>query len=183
MINVLCIFISQFNLIVNQIKEDIKMKRMTSVLLVCLLSIFLSAGNKENLNYVQTGDNVYFGCNIRSGLLNTRVINSEGDIYQIRNKDINRMVKDGHLYEKMPLSLENDKKTTTAMMEFVCQKNDLRLYKYTCVKGYCDFSNGIVDERQSRDFYFVFRDGKFHLLIDANNAEAILPYFGISIKV
>jgi hypothetical protein len=85
------------------------------------------------------------------------------------------------MFEKKPFVSDNGRVLCYKMMEFICEKDGYRLYKYTCMNESCSVVNGLICYQQPQDFYFVFHKGQFHLRIDADNAEAVLPFFGIQV--
>ncbi|MBK7172428.1 MAG: hypothetical protein IPH84_04175 [Bacteroidales bacterium] len=157
------------------------MKRIILLILVCVITAGVNAGEKENLSYIKANGKVYFGYKVRSGLFNTSILNSEGKITKVKNKHVETLVTKGKMYELLPVIMQDKKVECMAMMEYVTAKDGLRLFKYSCYHEYCDFSSGIFRKAQPETIYFVYKDGNFHLRVDANNAATVLPFFGINV--
>jgi len=155
------------------------MKKIGIALLLGLLAVGLCAAGYENLSYIKTGDNTYFGYTVKTGLFRSKIITADGMVTRVANKDIEAKMCEGRLYEKLPVVCENGSVNCYALMEYITSKDGFRLYKHSCYNEYCDLSAGIIGRARPEDIYYVFRDGKFHLLVDANNASTVLPFFNI----
>ncbi len=151
------------------------------LMIACVIATAVNAIEKENLNYIKANGKVYFGYKVKSGLFNTRILNSEGKTIKVKNRNVEAVVTKGKMYELLPVILHDKKVECMAMMEYVTAKDGLRLYKYTCYNEYCDLSQGIISKAQPKTIYFVYKDGQYHLRVDANNAASVLPFFGISV--
>jgi hypothetical protein len=157
------------------------MKRIMIVTLLTLFAVSLYAGDKENLNYIKTGGKTYFGCQIKAGIFNTRIITTDGKRVKVANQNIEAMVSNGRLYQKLPVICKNNVTDCMALMEYITSKDGMRLYRHTSYNGHYDLANGIIEKAHPEFTYFIFKDGKFHLRVDANNAETVLPFFGIEV--
>ncbi len=143
-----------------------------SLLIIALLLLSFGANaivGGESTSYIKTGDKVYFGQDLKKGLLNTRITSSDGTVTKISNRDIVAYMHDSRLFEYLPVICESNDILCYGMMEYITTKSGLRLYRY-------DFFNGM----DTKPYYFIFRDGKFYLRIDSKNAKTVLPFFGIT---
>lgn len=145
------------------------MKTKIVIISLCLLSlgVRLMAGG-ENISYVKTGSKVYFGTDIKMGLFNTRVIAPDGTMVQIHNHDIVAYMHDSKLFELMPLVNKSTKTTNYVMMEYITCRSGQRLYRCSS-----------YERNNTESEYFVYKDGKLHLQIKQENAQAIFPFFGL----
>jgi len=159
---------------------------MKTIMLACLLCIFsfsLFAESNEDRSYVKSDGKTYFGCQIKSGIFNTKITNTDGKTIRIPNTRVEAMVDNGRMFERMPVVINDKGVECTALMEYITSKNGLRLYRLTCYSEHCDLANGIFEKAHPEEMYFVYKDGKVYLSIDESNAENVLPYFGISVEV
>ena len=157
------------------------MKKIWIALLACIFTTCLFAGGYENPSYIKADGKVYFGSKIRTGLFKTRIIRDDGTSIKVANGKIEAMLNKGRLYELLPVVCKENKVICHALMQFVAAKNGLRLYRYDCYSEHCDLANGIVDKAHPQSIFYVFKDGKFHLLLDCDNAATVLPFFGINV--
>lgn len=135
----------------------------------------------EKVCYVTAEGKTYFGQELKHGLFKTKIVSADGNVYKVRNHDID-VISDGrHLYEKLPVICENNDTLCMALMEYITSRDGLRLYRYT---GYTEDVNPVTNtfrKAHERFGYFVFKDGKFYLRLDEKNAATAFPFFGINV--
>ena len=118
--------------------------------------------------YVKVGDKVYFGEQLKIGLINTKIIKEDGTVYKFPNKQVDSYLKGSKLYMLLPMVDKHYNTTENVMMEYVASRSDLKLFRYY---------NGEIGKNVSE--YQIFKGGEIYLRIDNDNAENILPFFGI----
>ena len=138
-----------------------------ALLLLCFVAGAIPGG--ESTSYIKTGDQVYFGQNLKRGLFNTKIISSDGTVTKIPNHDVVAYMHDSRLFEYLPVIGESNNILCYSMMEYITTKAGLRLYHYECPYG-----------TETKSCFFVFKDGKFYLRVDPKNALTVLPFFGIT---
>jgi hypothetical protein len=124
----------------------------------------------ETISYVKTGSNVYFGEELKMGLFNTKIISSDGTVSKIPNRDVVAYMHDSRLFEYLPVVCETNDTTCFAMMEYITSRSGLNLYRYS-----------FYADKDLKYQFFIFKEGKFHLLIDQKNAKTTLPFFRIRV--
>ena len=145
------------------------MKKLIVIISFLLLANGINAiTSGDDISYVKTGNTVYFGQDLKIGLFNSKIISSEGTVTRISNRDVVAYMHNSHLYEYLPVMSESNDILFYTMMEYITTRSGLRLYRYNC-----------YDAKDTRCYYFVFKDGKFYLRVDQKNALTILPFFGI----
>jgi len=147
---------------------------MKNAIVILALSLFcfgLSAAViVEPATYVKTGDQVYFGQDLKMGLFNYKVIDADGVVTKIRNRDVVAYTHNSRHYESLPVICKTSDTLCFAMMEYVTQKSGLNLYRYA------NYEDG-----EARFEFFVFKNGEFYLRIDQENVKTTLPFFGIKV--
>lgn len=123
----------------------------------------------DNISYLRTADKVYIGQDLKIGLFNSKIISSDGTINKIPNRDVLAYMDDSRLFEYLPVVCESNEILCYAMMEYISSRSGLRLYRYDCFDG-----------KNTRCYYYIFKDGKFYLQINPVNALTVLPFFGIN---
>jgi hypothetical protein len=124
----------------------------------------------ETTSYVKTGNNVYFGQDVKMGLFNSKIIASDGTVTKIPKRDVVAYMHDSRLFEYLPVVCETNDTVCFAMMEYLTSRSGLNLYRYCC---YAD--------KNPKYEYYLFKEGKFHLRIDQKNAKTTLPFFGLKV--
>jgi len=146
------------------------MKKLIFLVLSFMILCGLDAWAGISIGYVKTGDKIYFGRDIKVGISKTKIIASDGTIVKVPNNKVDAYMQDSHLFELMPLSNKSDGTAKVDMMEKITIRNGLSLYRYISNKYE---QPGIV--------YYVFRDGKLHLICDETNTLSVLQFFGINV--
>jgi len=141
-----------------------------SIALFALVLVFfgIRAYAGEPACYVKAGDKVYFGQDIKLGVIHTRIISPDGTVIKVHNRDIKAYMHDNRLFQVMPVICGKNDTVCQAMMEFLAVKSGLSLYRYDC-PNHCDV------------YFFVFKDGKFYQRIDQEQAQAELARFGVKV--
>jgi hypothetical protein len=147
------------------------MKKSFAIIAFILLcfGINVMAGG-ESTSYVKANGKVYFGQDLKTGLLKMKIISSDGSVIKVSNRDVEAYMHDSRLFERLPVVCDNNEILCEAMMEYITSRSGLKLYRYFH-----------TEMNVSSYSYYVFKDGKFYLRIDETNAEATLPFFGIKV--
>ncbi len=156
------------------------MKSLIVAFLLLVVAWAAQAGS-ETVSYVTVGGKTYFCQDLKSGLFRASLTLDDGTTLKIPYEKIDAYMCNGHLYERMPLMCPYAKPGCTALMEYVTSRNGLRLYKYCRYGSCCDPANDVYKPVQAQYLYTVFKDGKFFLKVDQENAASILPFFGIEV--
>lgn len=153
------------------------MKTFLIALFMMVLALAASAG--ETVNYVTVKGKTYFCKELKSGMFRLGIVLNDGTTLKVPFNKVDAYMCKGHLYERLPLMCPNAKPGCTALLEFVTARNGLRLYKYCKYGECCDPANNSYKKAEAQYLYTVFKDGKFYLRVDQENAPTVLPFFGI----
>ena len=140
------------------------------VLIALLLACFgiKAIADGPDVCFVKTADKVYFGQDVKMGLIHTKIISSDGTIAKVKTQQVTSYMHDGKLYDLLPLICPTGDTLCYNFMEYLTSRSDLKLYRYKC-----------CESREVVYVYFVYKDGKLYLRVNQYNAESILPFFGI----
>ncbi len=147
------------------------------VLWVLVMFAFVMKAAGE-LNYVIVEGKTYFSEDVRLGPNNVWIGTENGLTMKASLKKVDAVMVDGKLLERLPVICCKGKSMGTALMEFVTQRNDLRLYKYhsdDCKLG-CTF----IDKSNEETMYFIYRNGQLYLRVDQKNAANVFAFFRIN---
>jgi len=146
-----------------------------TILIIALMMICFGlkaiAGNDENC-YVKTRDNTFVGADIKIGLNHTRLVQSDGAYREFKNREVIAYRHHNKLYMMMPVVCNNTDTLCMAMMEYITSKSGCIVYKYSCSKE----EDRLTDA--NKNYFFVYKDGKYYCRIDEDQTEA-LKAFGI----
>jgi len=147
------------------------MKNLIAMLSFILISIGVNAMiGEKSISYVKTGNSVYFGTDLKMGLFNYKVVEVDGSVKKIPNRDVVAYNHNSRLFEFLPVVNKSNAVAGYAMMEYVTQKSGLNLYKLC-----------YLDEKKSSYEFYVYKNGEFYLKINQQNAKTVLPFFGIRV--
>lgn len=160
----------------NPIRKNLNpMKRSIVFIILILLCIGMKVvAATENDCYVQVGDKIYFGKDIKMGLVHTEIVMPDGTVAEVRNSDIKAYRHHNRVYRLMPVICERNDTICLAMMEYITSRTGYSVFRYCCPISGDQASN-------KKDFFFVYKQGKFYRRINPENAEAELPAFGIKV--
>jgi hypothetical protein len=154
------------------------MKKLSLFLILFISVLILKAGG-EATSYVTVNGKTYFCQTVKSGLLNMNLKMTDGSIMKVPLKNVDSYSCNGRLFERLPVKCKWAPANCTAMMEYITSRSGLRLYKYCKLQEHGDLYNCNYHKAHMEFEYFVFKDGKFYLHVTPDNAESILPFFGV----
>ncbi len=105
------------------------MKSIIVVIALAALS-FTSYGQKNCLKYVITDNDTLICKNLRMGALNTKCILFDGEKITVPNEAINCYARHGKTFEKLPVYVNGTDTGRKVFMEFVAQKDMVKIYRY-----------------------------------------------------
>lgn len=139
------------------------MKKLSLLFIMALFG--LSSLVKADIpDYVITDDGVKYYSRVRLGFTNlVGIENNERNRYRVN--EINTYMKDGRIYERMPVVVNNQKTGRYTFMELVTYRNGLKVYKNR------------VNEFHPVYEYFVFKGQEFVLQFDERNVQSLNNFF------
>jgi len=156
------------------------MKKLSAILIMLMFALMVKAGG-ESVNYVTANGKTYFCETAKVGLLHMNLVMTDGTTLKIPFKNVDAYSYKGHLYERLPVMCKDAPVNCTALMEYITSRSGFRLYKY-CKTGSCgDLLDNTYESAKLNAMYFVFKDGKFYIPVTRENAESVLPFFGIKV--
>jgi hypothetical protein len=146
------------------------MKKVIFLFLSIITFSGLNSWAGKSIAYLKTKDKIYFGQEVKVGMFNTKITAADGTIVKIPNQEVNAYMQDSRLFELMPLSDNSNGTVKMDLMEKITSRDGLILYRYNSIKS---------EEPQS--VYYVFKDGKLHLICDESNLVSVLKFFAINV--
>ena len=156
------------------------MKKLSVLLIMIMLVLMVKAGGGAT-GYVTVGGKTYFCEKLIPGLLNLNLKMNDGTLMKVPLKKVDCYSYNGRLFERLPVMCKDAPANCMALMEYITSRNGLRLYKYCKVQEHGDLIDNTYQAAHLEYMFFVFKDGKFYLPVTSDNAESILPFFGIKV--
>jgi len=158
------------------------MKKIMIIMLLAIISTGLYAAKKTEVNYVKVHGQTYFATDIQFGWTKAKLVNENGELTKFDYSELDAVMYNGKLYERMPLTESVKTGKSNPFMECLTARNGLKLYRYCGERGQCNLLM-TEEEKENVDFeYYVFKDGSFYLKITPENASTVLPFFGVQVK-
>jgi hypothetical protein len=154
------------------------MKKL-SVLLILVMSVLMLKAGSESVSYVTFDGKTYFGEKVKPGILNMNLTLSDGTILKVPFKKVDSYSSNGRVFERLPVMCKDAPANCTALMELITTRNGYRLYKHCECRESGDLLTNTFEKAHMQSEYYVFKDGKFYLPVNKENAESILGFFGI----
>lgn len=128
------------------------------------------AGN-DDLCYVKAGDKVYFGKDLKIGLIKTRIVLPDETFAEVYNRDITAYRHHDKTYLLMPVICNQSDTLCFELMEFVTSKAGYNIFRYCCSKEF----DKLVDAK--KNYFFVYdKEGKFCRRIDEEQTDILLSF-------
>ena len=156
------------------------MKKQSVLLILVISALMLKAGG-EATNYVTVNGKTYFCETVKQGILNLNLKMSDGTILRVPLKKVDAFSCHGRMFERLPVMCKGAPANCTALMEYITSRNGFRLYKYCKVQEHGEVYDCSYQKPHKEFTFFVFKDGQYHLQVTQDNAESVLPFFGIPV--
>jgi hypothetical protein len=147
-----------------------------------LVSFAFVVNAADDMNYVSVKGKTYFSDDVKIGSVNVRFATEDGLTLKAPLKKVNALMVDGKLYERLPLICCKGNYKGTALLEFMNQRNGLRLYRYHPTNVNDNLGCCFYDQSQNETMFFIYQDGKLYLRIDEKNAETVFAFFRVNYK-
>lgn len=151
------------------------MKKLIVFVAMILISFGIKAiAGNDNDCYLKTGDTFYVGTDLKMGPIHTKIIFADGSFVKVNNRDITAYRHHNKAFMKMPVICDNTDTVCMAMMQYIKYTSGYSVFRYCC---------SMEEDRLSfakKNYFFVYKDGKFYRRIDEDQTEA-LKAFGIKV--
>jgi hypothetical protein len=154
------------------------MKKLIMMFALVLFAFVVKA--TDEMNYVTVDGKTYFSEDVKIGINNVKIGTEDGLTLKAPLKKVDALMVEGKLWERLPVYCCKGKYMGTELLEFVTQRNDLRMYKYH--SDNCKLGCGFIDDSNRETRYFLYKNGKIYLRVDQKNAETVFAFFGVEYK-
>jgi len=143
------------------------MKSIGLFVILLLAGWNLAAAGNDDDCYVKTSDHVYFGKDVKIGLVHTEIIFQDGTSLKIDKHEVIGIRHHKQLFMLMPVCCEKNDTICMAMMELISANNGFRVFMYCCPKN----DDKLTDASQK--VFFVYKDGKLYRRFCEDQTEAL----------
>lgn len=154
---------------------------MKKIIVLSALVLLAFVGKAANdLNYVTIEGKTYFSKDIKIGMSNARIGMNDGLTLKAPLERVDAYMVNGRLCERLPVVCSDGEVKCTALMELVCMRNGLKLFKCDAYTGIKNLGASFNDEKEHEVRYFVYKDGELHLRVDEKNAPNVFDFFHVN---
>jgi len=155
---------------------------MKTPLIIIMLTLFSAGTFAESIGngWVVANGVTYFCRAIKTGLVKTRIMTTDGDVVKVPNYSIQAYLLNGRQYELLPLVNLRGDTIDLAFMEFITMRNGSRLYRYCSNCSKYDPLYGEIAPLNRVYRYYVLREGRMKLLTD-EETDMNLAFFNIRV--
>lgn len=158
---------------------------MKTLLISCIV-LFAVFTLKANIpapdDYVKTTNDVLYYSKLTFGPNKARLVLDNGKRITLMNNELIAYKKNGKVYEKLPLYLNNKNTNRQVFMEVLKYTNGMKLYRYHTYQDDVK-SPYAIGATKPVDKFYVFKNGNYHLQIDEANYKTVFAFFGITPKM
>jgi hypothetical protein len=143
-----------------------------------VIAAFFMVSAYADFGYVITANETIMCSNMKMGIKNARVTLLNGEKTKIDKDQILSFQYNGSQFDRMPVYENGQNTGKTRMMQLLCQRNGLRLYKCCAIipSGWDNATNTFESTRKVTMLH-VYKDGKYYLQLDKNNAKTLAEFF------
>ncbi|MEI6749252.1 MAG: hypothetical protein ACOYMF_12455 [Bacteroidales bacterium] len=157
------------------------MKRAVIILGLILIAFLSKAINPPINDIVITDDKTYFGDKVVMGPSSVRIYNKAGEITKIPSHAVESFIRNGQVFVKMPVITKANDTVGMAFMQYITSRSGLQLFRYCSHCLNYDPVAGVIAPLNQVFRYYVFKGGKFIMLLEEDNATSFLSYFGVKV--
>lgn len=158
---------------------------MKTILMSCLMMFvaFSTYANSPKTDdpddYVKTKNDVIYYSKLTLGPTKAKLILDNGDKMTLMNNELVAFKKNGKVFEKVALYHNNKNTNKDVFMEVVKYTNGMKLYRYMTYEQEVNLPYS-ASATKAVEKYYVFKNGNYHLQIDAKNYKTVFAFFGIN---
>jgi hypothetical protein len=159
-----------------------KVMKTAFILLNLIFIVWRSHALSLSANDVLTADDkTYFCDKLIIGISGAKIYNAAGEITKIPGKSIKSFIKNGQVFVKLPVVSRWNDTIGMAFMQLISSRSGLQLFRYcsNCLR-YDPVENAIAPANPVYRYY-VFKGGRYLLLLDENNSQAFFDFFNVKV--
>jgi hypothetical protein len=157
------------------------MKNLFVLLSIMLVNSVCQAIRPPINDIVVSDGKTYFCDKVIMGPASAKIYYAAGEILKIPSKSVESFIKNGQVFIKLPVITKANDTIGMAFMQYINSRSGLQLFRYcsNCLKY--DPVEGVIAPVNTVYRYYIFKGGKFFMLLDENDSATFLAFFGVRV--
>jgi hypothetical protein len=123
----------------------------------------------------------YFGEKIIPGTANIKMYNTSGEITKIPSRTVESFIKNGQVFVKLPVVTKANDTVGMAFMQYIANRSGLQLFRYCSNCLHYDPVESVIAPINLVYRYYIFKGGKYFMLLDEKEADTFLAFFRVKV--
>jgi hypothetical protein len=157
------------------------MKKLIIITGVLILASWNQAFCRSGNDVVVAEGKTYFGDKIIPGPAKIKIYDTMGEITKISNNAIESFIRNGQVFVKLPVVTMANDTVGTAFMQYITSRSGLQLFRYCSQCLNYDPVEGVIAPINMVYRYYIFKGGKFFMLLDDKDTDAFMSFFGVRV--
>jgi len=162
-------------------QEDSIMNKMITLLIFLMIGSEIQAGSPLAKNYVVSKGKTYFCEKLIVGSANTKIFNAVGEVTKIPVHLVDSFRQGNNIFVKLPVISKSNDTIGMAFMQYITSRSGLQLFRYCSKCLQYDPVESIIAPVNQVYRYYVFKGGKFFKILDKENIDSYLSFFGVRV--
>jgi hypothetical protein len=136
------------------------------------------AGSHDESGFVITGHDTTICNRVLVDFQNANIEMKDGSVMKVDKNKVLAFKSGGKYYEKREIYLNKKATGIYAFMEFISQRNGLKLFCYRFSDGVIsDHDNNNISTLKDPYLLLVYKNNEFYLQLTKSNSQGILDFF------
>jgi len=157
------------------------MKSTFILLNLMLIALSGQARNPPINDIVVSGGKTFFCDKVIMGPASAKIYNSAGEISKIPSQSVESFIKSGQVFVKLPVVTMANDTVGMAFMQYINSRSGLQLFRYCSQCLHYDPVEGVIAPINQVYRYYIFKGGKYFMLLDEKDADTFLSFFGVKV--
>jgi hypothetical protein len=157
------------------------MKKIIVLLGIMLFAYGSRAIGRQISDIVVSDGITYFGDKVIPGPSNIKLFDSEGQITKLPNQTVESFIRSGQVFVKLPVITKSNDTVGLAFMQYITSRSGLQLFRYCSKCLQFDPLEGEIAPINPVYRYYIFKGGKYLMLLDEKDTDTFLSFFGVKV--
>jgi hypothetical protein len=153
--------------------------------IVLLGIMLLASGNRiigRQISDIVVSDGItYFGDKVIPGPASVKIYNSGGEIIKIPNQTVESFIRNEQVFVKLPVVTKANDTVGMAFMQYIANRSGLQLFRYCSKCLHFDPLEVEIAPINPVYRYYIFKGGKYFMLLDEKDTDTFLSFFGVKV--
>jgi hypothetical protein len=157
---------------------------MKKTIIISGVVFFMSFGQvfSRSMNDVVVSDGqTIFGDKVIPGNKNMKIYNADREITKIPSRSVESYTKEEKVFVRLPVLTKANDTVGLAFMQYITSRSGLQLFRYCSTYLNFDPLEGEIAPINPVYRYYIFKGGKYLMLLDETDTETFFSFFGVKV--